>query len=236
MVTLTPESHKNTVEKINVWEDNPIGALKRLFGGSSILRYASAGYFLSLLGRASLDAQFVNYSNIRFGWTQAQSGPVMVLVGMMLAVAPRIFVPLLGLRRAILSGLLIFAAGLVGTGLSPSPPGFIFGIWVSAIGCMCLPAFQALLANLADPSQRGALLGAVGSVNELTGAIGSSLHAKVLATFTSANPPLPVPGMHFVFGAAMLVASWAVSLYGFVVKNKDHPAFKTTNPKVPNIQ
>ena len=216
---ITPESNKTKTKELNLREANPIGGLNKLFGQAPILRTVALAYFFSSLARCSLDAQFTNYSNIRFGWTQAQSGPVLVLVGLMLAVVPRLFISYFGLQKAILTGLLVFASGLTGAGLAPTPELFVFGIFVVSIGCMCLPALQAVLANPANPGERGALLGAVGSLTELTGAIGSTMYAILLAKFTASDAPLGgrVPGMHFIVGACMLLVAWGISTQGFLV-------------------
>ncbi|KAL7536059.1 hypothetical protein ACHAXR_006884 [Thalassiosira sp. AJA248-18] len=221
---VTPESNQDKATELDLKNANPIGGLKKLFGHSPILRTAALAYFFSSLARCSLDAQFTNYSNIRFGWTQAQAGPVLVLVGIMLAVAPRIFIAYFGLQKAIQTGLLVFALGLTGAGLAPTPPLFIFSIFIVSIGCMCLPAVQSVLANLANPGERGALLGAVGSLTELTGAIGSTMYATILAKFTAQNAPFDgrMPGMHFIFGSFLLLVAWGISVHGFV--NKNHPA------------
>lgn len=136
ILLITPESNSCKVKELNLAEANPIGGLKKLFGHAPILRSASIVYFLSSLARGSLDAQFTNYSNIRFGWTQAQAGPVLVLVGLMLAIVPRAFISSFGLRNAILTGLLVFAAGLTGAGLTPTPASFVFSIFIVSIGCM----------------------------------------------------------------------------------------------------
>lgn len=228
IIFITPESNNERLSKLDLWEDNPIGGLHRLFCHSPLLRTAAMTYFLTSLGRSSLDAQFVNYSSIRFGWTQAQSGPILVLVGLMLAVAPRILVPLLGMKDSILVGLFVLAAGLTLTGLAPTPIGFALSIFVVSIGCVCIPALQALLSNLASPSERGALLGAVGSLNELTGAIGSTMYASILAKFTktSGDKPLSsVPGMHFIVASGLLLIAWSIAFQGFVA-NRDHPVLK----------
>jgi len=226
IIFVTPESNTERVAKLDLLEDNPIGGLHRLFCQSPLLRTAAITYFLTSLARSSLDAQFTNYSSIRFGWTQAQSGPVLVLVGLMLAIAPRILVPLLGMKQSILSGLLVLAAGLTLTGLAPTSAGFVWSIFVVSIGCVCIPSLQALLSNLAKPGERGALLGAVGSVNELTGAIGSTMYASVLAKFTSDSAPIPVPGMHFIVASGLLLVAWAVAMHGFA-SNRNHPALRS---------
>jgi DHA1 family tetracycline resistance protein-like MFS transporter len=133
--------------KINLSEVNPITGLQKLmgigtnnipgFGTSSVrlLRTASLTYFLLSLARGSLDAQFVNYSYLRFGWTQAQSGPVLVMTGFMLAIVPRILVPLLGLQNSINYGLLVYAIGLASAGLVSTSAQFVASIAIVAVGC-----------------------------------------------------------------------------------------------------
>jgi MFS transporter, DHA1 family, tetracycline resistance protein len=236
LIFLTPESHDADPQRKIAFkeESNPIGGLVRLFGHGSLLRLAAGAYFLASLARGSLDAQFPNYTNLRFGWTQAQSGPVLVMVGLMLAIAPRILVPRFGLRHSIVSGLLIFAMGLTGAGLAPTPSGFVASIAVIAVGCVCLPTLQALLANLAPPGERGALLGAVGSVTELTGAIASIMYATLLAKFTSKDAPLPIPGFHFLVGAALLLIAWGLALPGLKA-HKDSDALAFTAASSSNV-
>lgn len=221
---LTPESNTNKSTKLSLREANPIGGLKRLFANAPILRTAALTYFICCLARCSLDAQFTNYSNIRFGWTQAQAGPVMVLVGFMLAIAPRLFISYFGVQKAIMTGISVLSLGLAGAGLAPTPGSFIFAIFIVSIGCMCLPALQSVLANLAKPGERGATLGAVGSLNELTGAIGSTLFAGLLAKATADDGLFGgrVPGLHFLFGSSLLLIAWGISFHGLAYKN--HPA------------
>jgi DHA1 family tetracycline resistance protein-like MFS transporter len=148
---VTPEPNKAATEKaknsktIALSEVNPIAGLQNLLGiaggngfrtsSVGLLRTAALTYFFLSLARGSLDAQFVNYSNLRFGWTQAQSGPVLVMTGFMLAIVPRILVPLLGLQKAINLGLLVYALGLSSAGLVDTSGRFVLSIVVVAIGC-----------------------------------------------------------------------------------------------------
>jgi len=211
----TPESNPaaRRAGKMDLRGANPLSGLRRLFLHGAMLRAAAASYFLVTLARNSLDAQFVNYASVRFGWSQQQTGPVMVLVGLMLAIVPRLMVPLLGLRLSLLSGLLVFASGLVVTALAPTPFGFVVGIAIVAFGCVSLPALQAFLASLAPVGERGALLGALGSLTELTSAIGSTMYARLLAHFSSPAASLQVPGMHFLVAAALLLVAFGLNVF-----------------------
>ena len=95
------------------------------------------------------------------------------------------------------------------------------------------------------------MLGAVGSLNELTGAIGSSMYATLLATFATTTTAgtatgtalsnkytslqsillkyLPnIPGMHFLIGSLFCFIGWLISFYGLNnISNKNHPALLT---------
>jgi hypothetical protein len=208
-------------KKLDLREANPIGGLKKLFANAPILRTAALAFFCVSLARCSLDAQFTNYANIRFGWTQAQSGPVMVLVGLMLAVAPKVFISYFGVRSAILTGILFFALGLAGAGLAPTPGSFIFAIFIVSIGCICLPALQSVMANSAEPSERGAVLGAIGSLTELTAAIGSTVYAGILAKSTAQDAIFGgrIPGLHFLCASLLLMVAWVISMKGLVRQN-----------------
>ena len=100
--------------------------------------------------------------------------------------------------------------GTFGKSSAPTPLGFVGGIAIVAFGCVCLPALQAFLSSLAAADERGALLGALGSLTELTSAIGSTMYASLLAHFTSPEASLKVPGMHFLVAAALLLVAFAI--------------------------
>ena len=225
ILLLTPESNVNKNTNIDLKQSNPLNGMKKLFFNTPLLRTVSLAYFLSSLARCSLDAQFANYSNIRFGWTQAQSGPVLVLVGIMLAIIPRFFISRFGVQQAILVGLLTFAAGLTCSALAPTPGLFVLSIAIVSFGCMALPALQSVVATLASPGEKGVVLGALGASMELTGAIGSTAYATVLSKFAGESPLLggKVPGAHFLVGALLLLFAYGVSLRGLLA-NRNHPA------------
>ena len=71
-IFVTPESNQNKSKKLDLREANAFGGLLKLFGHENILRTAAMAYFFCSLARCSLDAQFTNYANIRFGWSQVR--------------------------------------------------------------------------------------------------------------------------------------------------------------------
>ncbi len=208
---LTPESHPAPRRKLALdpREANPAGLLAGLFTKGALLRGMAISWFLLSLARCALD-EFVNYTARRFGWTQEQAGPVMVLVGTSVAIAPRLLVPLLGMRLAILAGLLVFGVGLSVVALAPTPMSFMMGILVVSVGTVCMPSLQAFITNMAQPEERGAVLGALGSVEMLTAAIGSTMYSSILAYAVSETNRLQLPGLHFLVAAALVLLGLGV--------------------------
>ena len=59
----------------------------------------------------------------------------------------RLVVPRLGLKRSCLYGVGVFAMSQVATGVAPSPEAFGASIFLTSIGCACVPALLAFIAN-----------------------------------------------------------------------------------------
>ena len=201
---LMPESHHPSRRKptLDLKEANTVSVVSKLFSKGRVMQGMAVAWFLLSLARCALD-EFVNYTALRFGWTQEQAGPVMVLVGTSVALAPRLLVPLLGLKNSILAGLLIFATGLSVVGLAPTPSSFMYGILTVSVGTVCMPSMQAFITNMAQPEERGAVLGALGSIEMLTAAIGSTMYSSILAHVSSTASALK--GMHFLVAASLVV-------------------------------
>ena len=144
----------NRRKALDMREANPLALLKGLLTKGALLRGMAIAWFFLSLARCALD-EFVNYTALRFGWTQEQAGPVMVLVGTSVAIAPRVLVPLLGLRSAIVTGLTIFAVGLASVALAPTASSFMCAILVVSVGTVCMPGLQAFITNMAKPEDRG---------------------------------------------------------------------------------
>lgn len=227
---VTPEScpaYVRAGRRLNLAEANPLGALNKLFGSTSLLRHAAIAYFFISLGRTVLDAQYSNYALYRFRMGPQQSGPLLVLVGLMLAVAPQLVVPRLGLSRSILYGTLVFVVGQVLIGFAPSPSTFVGAILVTSVGCAAIPAVVAFIANQAAAGEEGALLGGLSSLTELCGALGLPTYSRLFAFFISDAAPFHLPGAHFLLAAVYGLVSFAASRRNFARNANEAAKFLT---------
>lgn len=85
----------------------------------------------------------------------------------MIAIAPPALVPHLGLKRSIEYGAVVYALGLLCTAFAHSPLKIIASTLLTSVGCICIPALVAFIANQAAPAERGALLGALETLQAL---------------------------------------------------------------------
>lgn len=162
------------------------------------------------LGNACINSIFGNYVNHLFGWGPTESAPLLVLVGLMIAIAPATLGRKLGLKQSITWGSVLYAVGLLGTGLSGSARGVVISTLVSSVGCIAIPALIAFIANQAEPHERGAVLGGIETLNELCLAIAHSTYGRTLALFISDSAPFRLPGAPFVLASGCIMASLVV--------------------------
>ena len=211
---ITPKEEKRRMAFVGTLfkEGNPFAALNRLFGGgATVLRFAAIAYTFAWLANLALNTTFVNYVNKVFGWGPKQAGPLLVVVGILLAVVPRFVVPRLGIKRSIQFGALVFAAGYAGIGLvAKTSPALFFGaIILCGFGATAIPALVATVAQEAPASDRGAVLGALGTLAELCGAIGYPLYGRVFAAaLRSDTLPLATP---FYLASSFLLVTFLVA-------------------------
>ena len=210
---LTPESlpaSERAGKKLDLAQANPIGSLSMLFGRTPLLRNACAAFFLVWFSNACINSQFGNYVNHLFGWGAQESAPLLVLIGIMLAIAPQLLVPRLGLKRSIQTGSLVYALGLLATGFAKTPPILVCSVVLTSLGCICIPALVTFIANQAEPSERGALLGGVETLQEACLAIAYVVYGRLFAHFISDKAPMKLPGAPFVLASAILVVAFAI--------------------------
>lgn len=210
---LTPESlppAQREGKKLDLASANPLGALRLLFGRTGLMRGSCAAFFLVWFANACINSQFSNYVNHLLGWGPQESAPLLVLVGIMLAIAPKMLVPRLGLKHSIEVGCLVYGAGLLATAFAKTAPLLVYSVLFSSIGCIAVPALITFIANQAEPAERGALLGGIETLQEACLALAYVTYGRVFAHFISDDAPFKLPGAPFVLASAVMAAAYAL--------------------------
>ena len=153
---VTPESALKS-KGIKWDEANPISSLGQLdlFKASTPLKKTAIAFSLVWLGNLALNACFVPYVDAKFGWGPQQSGPLLVVVGLMLAVVPKLVVPRLGVVGAANFGCLVYALGFICAALAPTGPQYVAAIVVCGFGAVAVPALTSIVAGAADSNSKG---------------------------------------------------------------------------------
>lgn len=215
-LTVTPESRERG-RAFSAKDANPAASLSRLdlfTGRPSLLRAAALAFGLVWLGNLALNATFVNYVNAKFGWGPKEAGPLLVLVGLTLAVVPRLVVPRVGVEAAIKGGCLVYALGFLLAARASTPSGFVGAVAVCGAGAVAVPALTALVAAQAPADARGAVLGGLQTLQELASAVGFPLYGRLLARGLEPGSAVG-PGAPFLAAAAFMVLGAAHAARSF---------------------
>jgi MFS transporter, DHA1 family, tetracycline resistance protein len=194
---------------------SPLGSLHVVMASRNLQRLAIAwGCLWFALG--ALQSTFVLANEVRFGWDTPQNGLALTLAGLGSAVVQgllvRRIVPILGERRAAMSGGVVVASGYLCIALAPVGWVVVLGIVLQSVGAIASPAIQGLVSASAAADRQGETQGALSSVQGLTAIVSPLIASFVFSMFTGPAAPVLLPGAPFLVSVlAYGVAIWAVS-------------------------
>ncbi|MBV9990285.1 MAG: MFS transporter [Alphaproteobacteria bacterium] len=209
---ILPESLGAALRKPFSWtRANPVGALKEMGRYSSVLGLIVI-YLLAMFANRVAEMTWVLYAAYRFHWGPTETGISLAMVGVMFVVGqgvmPRLLVPKLGERRAVMIGLAVSVVVLVLYGTVPQ--GWMI-YPVMALGCfgwvMGAPALMSLLSREVAADEQGLLQGALASVQGLTSIAGPPIWTGLFGYFVSPAAPVIVPGAAFFAAAAVFAVA-----------------------------
>ncbi|MDO8418917.1 MAG: TCR/Tet family MFS transporter [Rubrivivax sp.] len=211
---------------------NPVSALK----GLTALR--GVGPLVWVVGLAGL-AQFtmhmswVLYTTFKFGWGPKENGWSLFTVGVMAAIVQG------GLMKQLLkrfSAQRLAALGLVSSTFCYLAWGLATEGWMMIVIVVCnlfgfttVAALQSLISNAADERDQGRTMGAVASLNSVTGVLAPVIAATLL-TLVSGRPAGDAwLGLPFFFCALLQCVAAVLAIRHFQ-RQRGNPAAATASP------
>jgi DHA1 family tetracycline resistance protein-like MFS transporter len=193
---------------------NPIGSLGFLRRHGELLALAGVNLFVQLAHNV-LPTIFVIYASNRYGWSPAQTGGCLALIGigniLVQGVMVRPVVARLGEAGSMLAGLVFGGLGFAIYGLAPTGETFLIGIPVFALIGLFGPGFQGLITRLVGANEQGQLQGANSSLFGLAGIVAPPMFAFTYAWFVQPGHA-QVPGAAFLLAALLHVPALALAL------------------------
>ena len=192
---------------------NPAGSLLFLTKNRSILRLSMA-FFLIYLAAQAVQANWNFFTMDQFGWSEKlvglSLGVVGLLVGLVQGGLTRVVNPRLGNERSTYLGLILYAAGLLFMAFSSQTWMLFVALIPYCLGGIAGPSLQSIMAGYVPSNQQGELQGALTSLMSLTMVFGPGIMNNLYYHFTKVGAPVHFPGVHFLLGGLLMLASvWA---------------------------
>ena len=168
------------------------------------LKVGGLVYFLLHLSQAGVQIVWVNYMQKRFNWSPTLSGSALMLIGLVVAVVPRVLIPRFGIINSITGGLLLHALATLSLGLATEGKHVWIGVPFLAIGVSTIPSLLGYLSAMVAPYEAGALQGSADTLRTIAAMIGYPLMSKAFAYFMRDDVNLPGGPMYLSAGMSML--------------------------------
>jgi DHA1 family tetracycline resistance protein-like MFS transporter len=192
---------------------NPLGSVAALRRQPVLVRWAGV-LLLFFLAQAVYISVWAYAAIARYGWSEAQIGLSLALVGISSIVVQGLLVgPIirrLGERRTGFLSLAVACLSAIGYTLATQGWMVYALIVLGAFQGLAIPAINALMSHEVEPERQGELQGAVASLQGISSIFGPLFMTQIFSFFTGPSAPVQFPGAPYavaavLFGAATLL-------------------------------
>jgi DHA1 family tetracycline resistance protein-like MFS transporter len=204
---------------------NPFGSLKLLRSHPELSRLATIN-FIEYVAHEALPVVFALYVMNRYGWTPAQVGWSLTVVGVSIALVQSVgmkpAIAYLGERRSLIAGLILGTFAFTLTGFAPTGPVVLTATALVALWGLAGPPAQSLMTHRVSAREQGELQGALGSMRSVAMLIGPGLFSQIFAVSIDARAHAwQLPGATWYVAAALLALA---ALLATTVREDERPA------------
>ncbi len=210
-----PESLPKERRRVIAWSAlNPFRALRNTLHLRAVRGLLWVHLLFQLAGQTHPSIWTI-YTEHRYGWSVAQVGLSLAVVGLLSAISQGaltgLIVQRLGERRTLIYGCLGEAVGFLLLGLATQGWMLYVVLAFSSVFWAGQPALQSLISREAPPDAQGELQGTLMSITNLTG-VANPLVMTTLFSLTSQPGVAPyVPGSPYLLASLMLWLAWLLA-------------------------
>ena len=214
-IFVLPESFpKEKRRVIKLGKLNPLISLKQILKSPIIFSFAVT-YFLIQLAGLTHPSVWTLYTEHRFGWSAAQVGVSLTIVGVLMAISQgwftRIVIPKLGEKKTVMY--CAFGNIIAFSLYALAYQGWMIYVVVlfSSLFFVGQPALQSMATKLVAPNEQGQLQGSLVSLTSLASILNPLIVTRLFAHFSD-NSGVYVPGAPYFFAALISLSAWIVIL------------------------
>lgn len=185
-------------------------------------KYKAVIWFIAAFGFVQLASLVMPnvwsyYTIERYGWDMKSVGISLMVVGALVSFVQAFFtgllVRLLGDRKVIFIGFMLWTAGMVAIGYAHSPIFLYMAIIPYVFGGVAGPTIQSLVSNHVSDKEQGNLQGVMTSLGSLSAIFAPMIYPNLFYYFTEGDAPVYTPGAPFLLGASILVLATITVIY-----------------------
>jgi DHA1 family tetracycline resistance protein-like MFS transporter len=214
---ILPESlpPERRATRFNWSKANPVGSFVLLKRHPDLLGMAGVAGLYQLAHNV-LPAVFVLYVGQRYGWSLAETGRMMMAVGVANVIVQALLigpaVKRLGERRVLLIGLVCGVTGMTIYGLAPEGWMLFVALPVTAFSAFVMPGLQGLMTRRVEPWEQGQLQGANSAIMALGTIVGPQIFTNLFAFSIAFSGALAIHGLPMYAAALFMFCGLLLAL------------------------
>jgi len=193
---------------------NPFRAMGRILSIPTIRPLVVVSTLMYLAGHTH-PSIWTLYTEHRFGWTPAQVGMSLALVGLLQVFAQGFLtgfiVKRFGETRVFVWGVFGESLSFLGFGLATSGSMIYAVLLLSAVFWAAQPALQSLISREVPADQQGELQGTLMSLASVMAIINPLIVTSLFAATSDRTAEFYLPGSPYIFASSMLFLAWVIA-------------------------
>lgn len=194
--------------KLDWKRSNPLASIQRVLNAKHILALLGV-YFLFQCAGHTHGSIWTLYTEKRYGWTTAQVGLSLTLVGLLSAISQgwltRLVIPKIGERSAVLWG--CFGIAIAYALFGAATQGWMmYAILIASSICWVAgPALQSLITHSTPAHEQGELQGSLVSLSSLAAIFTPLITTGLFSHFSNSSSAIYLPGAPYYFASLTCV-------------------------------
>ncbi len=210
-----PESLKPELRRPFSWKTaNPVGAFIHIKSYPHILPLFLSIFLINIAAN-SVQSTWSYFTMEKFEWDEKMVGLSLGFVGTLLMIVQagliRIAIPKLGLKNAIILGLVLYVCAYTLFGFA-NQSWMMYAISILFVSAgLAGPALQSYISDHIPPNEQGQIQGGITSVISLTSIIGPLLMTTLFSYFSRKEVHPYFPGAPFILSAVLAVVALIIT-------------------------